>query len=73
MSGCRRPTLRLPESPVRIAAAALQRIPGFPLSPSRIDALTGTAKYPIDKIERLVGYSRVKGWRAGLHEMLVAD
>ncbi len=73
MSGCRRPTLRLPESPVRIAAAALQGIPGFPLSPSRIDALTGTAKYPIDKIERLVGYSHVKGWRAGLHEMLVAD
>lgn len=73
VSGCRVPTLRLPEVPVRVAAAVLQRIPAFPLTLSRIDALTGTARYPIDKIERLVGYSHVKGWRAGLHEMLKAD
>ncbi len=72
LSGCRPPALRLPETPVRAAAAALQFIPGFPLTPSRIDALTRTARYPADKIRQLLGYAQATGWRAGLREMLVS-
>lgn len=72
LSGCRLPALRLPETPVRAAAAALQFIPGFPLTPSRIDALTRTAHYPADKIRQFLGYAQAMGWRAGLREILVS-
>jgi nucleoside-diphosphate-sugar epimerase len=73
VSGCRRPRLRLPEAPVRMVTAILQRMPGFPLTLSRIDALTRSARYPADKIRRVLGYTEGTGWQAGLREMLAAD
>ena len=42
--------LRLPLLPVRSLAKLLQIIPGFPLTLSRIDALTGNSQYNSNKI-----------------------
>lgn len=50
------PRLRLPAPPVRLASRVLGRLPGFPLTPSRVAALTTRARYPQDRIERLLGF-----------------
>lgn len=50
--GRRPPRLRLPVLPLRVAA----RIPGLPLTPSRIDALTSRVIYDSTKIEKRLGY-----------------
>ena len=52
----RAPRLRLPERPVRLAAGVLGRVPGFPLTPSRVAALTSRARYPQTRIERTLGF-----------------
>lgn len=51
------PTGRVPEGPVRAAARIVGAIPGSPLTTSRVDALTGRASYPTEKIELRLGYS----------------
>lgn len=58
--------LRLPESPVRYLARVLGRIPRFPLTEARVDALTGRAVYSTDKIERELGYRHGVSIEAGL-------
>lgn len=45
-----RPTLRLPEYPVRKVVRALSRLAPLPLTESRIDALVGRGRYSIDRI-----------------------
>ncbi len=50
------PRRRLPESVVRAAATALQRIPGFPLTEARVDALSRRVLYPSERIRRELGY-----------------
>jgi nucleoside-diphosphate-sugar epimerase len=51
------PTLRLPEIPMRLAAWMLGVIPGFPLTLSRVDALTSRACYSSAKIKNHLGYA----------------
>ncbi len=50
------PRMRLPAAPVRLASLVLGRVPGFPLTRSRVAALTTRAWYPRDKIERTLGF-----------------
>ena len=50
--GSRRPRLRLPESLARLIAL----LPFQPLTRSRIDGLTNRCRYPIARIEKLLGY-----------------
>ena len=50
--GSRRPRLRLPESLARLIAL----LPFQPLTPARIDGLTNRCRYPIVRIENLLGY-----------------
>jgi nucleoside-diphosphate-sugar epimerase len=52
-----RPRLRLPEGPVRLAVRTLGRLPGFPLTESRIAALTSRVVYAATRVERELGYS----------------
>jgi nucleoside-diphosphate-sugar epimerase len=63
-AGRKPPSLRLPVAPMRIAA----RLPGLPLTQSRIDALTSRVAYPSAKIEASLGYRH----RLGLAEALTA-
>lgn len=67
---CRPPHLRLPEALVGIIAVLLGKVPGFPLTASRIDALTRHVNYSSSKISRELGYSPITGWRSGLREMI---
>lgn len=55
--GVRTPLLRAPELPIRLLATLLQKIPGWPLKPSRVDALTTFVKYSDLKIRQELGYS----------------
>ncbi|MDK9723636.1 MAG: NAD-dependent epimerase/dehydratase family protein [Sterolibacteriaceae bacterium MAG5] len=60
------PTRRLPESLVRALVAFLRWIPQNPLTPARVDAMTGRASYPIDKISADLGYRHVVSMEAGI-------
>ena len=63
------PGLRLPKSLVRAVAMVAGRIPGFPLSPSRVDALTDRTVYCVDRIRTELGYENRISMEAGLSEL----
>jgi len=69
---CRLPAFRVPELPVRWTARILEAIPGFPLSRSRVDALTNHAVYPIDRIRTEMGYAHVVSMEEGLQQLVTA-
>jgi len=69
---CRLPALRMPEFPVRWAARILEVIPGFPLSQSRVDALTNYAVYPIDRIQEELGYAHIISMEKGLRQLVAS-
>lgn len=50
------PQCRLPEGLVRLLAMAFRWVPGNPLTSARIDAMTGRATYPTDRIAAELGY-----------------
>lgn len=64
------PAARLPELPVRLAAKLFGRIPGFPLTEARVDALTGRAIYSNAKIEQQLGYRHIVSMEEGLRELV---
>ena len=51
------PRLRLPESAVKFASKIFEKIPSFPLTSSRVAALTNRVVYPTNKIEQELGYN----------------
>ena len=55
--GKSRPKLRVPEGLARFASATLGKLPGFPLTESRVDALTTRVVYPAARMERELGYA----------------
>jgi len=61
---------RLPERPLRLAARILGNIQGFPLTVTRIDALTGRAIYSNKTIESDLGYHHIISMEAGLRQMV---
>jgi nucleoside-diphosphate-sugar epimerase len=60
------PTRRLPEPLVRALAATFGWLPRNPLTQARIDAMTGRASYPVDKIAAQLGYGHVVSMEAGI-------
>ena len=70
--GCKMPGMRFPEKIIRLVAIVMDKVPGFPLTTSRVDALTRRARHITDKIESELGYSPVTGWRKGLNEVIGA-
>lgn len=66
------PHMRLPEAPVRLLARWAGRLPGFPLTEARVDALTNRAIYSNSKIERELGYRHVISMQQGLLELVDA-
>jgi nucleoside-diphosphate-sugar epimerase len=62
-----RPRLRLPVSIARLLASAGTALtPRFPLTPSRVDAMTTRVCYPIDAIEAALGYTHKITLGAGI-------
>lgn len=55
--GKSRPSLRVPKTLARFVARTLGKLPGFPLTESRVDGLTTRVVYPTTRIERELGYA----------------
>lgn len=66
------PRLRLPEVLLRACARVLGRLPGFPLTPARVDALTNRSIYPITRIREELGYSHRVSMQQGIEELVTA-
>lgn len=64
------PHRRLPKVMLQITAKLACIIPRFPLTVSRVSALTSTAIYLNDKIEREIGYKYVVQMEQGLKEIV---
>jgi hypothetical protein len=62
----------LPERPVREAVRLFSRIAALPLTESRVDALVGRARYPIDRIRRDLGYAAAVSIPEGLTGMVAS-
>ena len=62
--------LHFPEPLIRFAAELLRFLPGMPLTPARIFALTGRAIYSNEKIKRELGYDHVISMEDGLCELV---
>ena len=66
------PSWRIPESVVRRITWPLSRLPKFPLTPEKIDALVGRAIYDASRIERELGYRHRVGFEQALREVVLA-
>ena len=64
------PTKRLPERFVRFVSRLLGRVPGFPLTASRVDALTSFVRFPIDYIQEELGYHHPVTMSAGIADLV---
>lgn len=68
--GCPMPTLRLPERPVRCLSRVFESIRGFPLTASRINAMTTRNVYIIDKIQNELGYAHRIPIEEGIRQLV---
>ena len=64
------PRLRLPGPVVGFASKLFEKIPGFPLTSSRVAALLNRTIYPTDKIEQDLGYSHLVSIEEGLVKLI---
>ena len=68
--GCTAPWLRIPAPVARLAAMALGRVPRFPLTLSRVDALVNRSQYPVTRIRQELGYDHVTSMEDGVKELV---
>lgn len=63
------PRLRIPYKVAQLVGATFGKLPGFPLTLSRVDALTNRSIYANARIERELGYRHVITMEEGLQEL----
>ena len=68
--GSATPRLRLPEKMVRLLATTMQSVPAWPLTLSRVDALTSFVTYPTTKIEQLTHYRHKVSMAEGIADLV---
>lgn len=66
------PARRVPRPLAMLAAAVGRVVPGFPLTPARVRALTGRARYSSDRIAGELGYAHPVSMQSGLEQMVAA-
>lgn len=66
------PQLRISQSLAHLIGATLGKLPGFPLTQSRVDALTNRSSYPISRIQKMLDYRHVITMEDGLRELVRA-
>jgi nucleoside-diphosphate-sugar epimerase len=66
------PRLRVPQPLAHLIGATLGRMPGFPLTLSRVAALTNRSIYPISRIWQELDYRHVVTMEDGLRELVRA-
>lgn len=64
------PRLRLPEALARLAGKTLGRVPGFPLTQSRVNALVNRSTYPISRIQHELGYRHIVSMEEGIRDLV---
>lgn len=64
------PCVVLPEPIVRFIVKIFSFIPSWPLTQSRVDALTIRVKFPIDKIERMLNYKNVFSLKESIDDLV---
>jgi len=69
---CNSPQLRMPERFARLISKSLSVITNFPLTQSRIDALSNRSLYSIDRIQKCLGYSHVISMGNALQQLVAA-
>jgi nucleoside-diphosphate-sugar epimerase len=65
------PKIRLSEKLARLIARQCSRLPGFPLTEKRVDALTNRSQYSIKKIQDELGYVHRVSMEEGLRQMVM--
>ena len=68
--GCKYPKLRLPEVMLRVMAGIMDKLPGFPLTVSRVDALTRRSMYSIKSVQEEIGYQHVVSMEDGVKRLV---
>lgn len=66
------PRLKIPKSIAHFAGFTLGKIPGFPLTPSRVNALDNRSAYSISRIRQELHYHHVVSMEDGLRELVAA-
>jgi len=66
------PWLRIAEPIARLAGITLGKIPGFPLTQSRVNALVNRSAYPMSRIQQELGYHHIISMEDGLRETVEA-
>ncbi|MEW5949729.1 MAG: NAD(P)-dependent oxidoreductase [Thermodesulfobacteriota bacterium] len=64
------PSFRIPEGVIRLIVTLLGVIPKFPLSKSRVEALTNRCSYTIARIKQELGYRHVVSIEEGLARLV---
>ena len=70
MLGRTSPWLRVPEQVATLTSLVLGKLPGFPLTQSRVKALTNRSTYPISHIQNELGYQHVISMENGLLKLV---
>jgi nucleoside-diphosphate-sugar epimerase len=68
--GSSTPRRRLPETLARLLATSLQSVPAWPLTLSRVDALTSFVSFPTTKIEQLTPYRHKVSMQEGIADLV---
>ncbi|MDO8812848.1 MAG: NAD-dependent epimerase/dehydratase family protein [Gallionella sp.] len=66
------PRLKIPRAVAQLAGNTLGRLPGFPLTKSRVQALANYSLYPISRIQQQLGYQHIVSMEDGLRELVAA-
>ena len=66
------PQLRIPRAIAQLAGNTLGKLPGFPLTRSRVHALANYSHYPISRIQQQLGYQHIVSMEEGLKELVAA-
>jgi nucleoside-diphosphate-sugar epimerase len=66
------PRLRIPKSIAHFAGSTLGKIPGFPLTQSRVNALDNRSVYSISRIQQELDYHPAVSIEEGLRELVAA-
>ena len=68
--GCKYPKVRLPEVILRVVAGIMGKLPGFPLTVSRVDALSRRSIYSIKFIQEELAYNHVVSMEDGIKRLV---
>jgi len=67
-----KPSVRISERFLRLCAPLFDLIPGFPLTTSRINAMTLRTVYSIQKIQNSLGYSHLVSMEKGIRDLVTS-